>query len=95
MPKNKPAFWADFSKKTATWGSVAVLAVSAGEMLEQVIEGAEAKLGGWHLALAVVAAAVVRAIVGLIQGNTGDGQKASFTKPPTPQPTTTDTTPTD
>ena len=31
----------------------------------------------------MLGAAVLRAVVALIQGNTGDGQKASFTKPST------------
>ena len=75
-------FWADLSKKTGTWSGVAALVVAAAEIAESALSDAPAE-PGWHHAVAVVAAAVIRAIVGLVQGKIGDPSKASFAPGPT------------
>lgn len=81
-PNGGKAFWSDLSKKTGTWSAVAVLAVSVLEILDKDLEGAGG--AGWEHAAAVLGAAVLRAIVGLVQGKIGDPAKASFTKAPDP-----------
>ena len=78
--QNSRSFWGDLSKKTSTWGGVAALVVTAGELAEAALSDAPVA-PGWHHAVAVIAAAVIRAVVGLVQGKIGDPDKASFAKP--------------
>ena len=75
-------FWGDLSRKTGTWSAVAGLAVIAGEQAEQWLGGDPFKFEGHHW-IAIIAAAVIRAIVGLVQGKVGDPSAASFAKPAT------------
>lgn len=70
-------FWADASKKTATWTGVAAIAVVAAEQAEEWLGGPDATIEGHHW-IAVIAAAVLRAVLSLWQGNVGDRTKASF-----------------
>ena len=77
-------FWQDWSKKTGTWAGTAALAVSVAELAENWVDAWAADPGpGWHHVIGVLAAAVVRAIVGLVQGKVGDASKASWTAGPT------------
>ena len=93
MANGKPsAFWADASKRTATWTGVAAIAV----VIEDWLDSAGGTNLGWeHLAMVGLAAGI-RAVVALVQGKVGDPDKASFSKPATVSTSaTTDTTPTD
>ena len=80
MAESKPSkFWGDLAKKTGTWAGTAALAVSVAELAENWVDAWAASPGpGWHHAVGVIAAAVVRAIIGLVQGKVGDPDKASF-----------------
>ena len=80
MSNSKSTFWADLSKKTGTWSAVAALAVAVAEVVEPLLDNEATISVDWHHAAAVLGAAVVRAIVGLIQGNVGDRTKATFSK---------------
>ena len=82
-PNGGKAFWSDLSKKTGTWSAVAVLAVSVLEWLDDDLAGIDDGLG-WKHAAVVVGTAVIRAVVGLVQGKIGDPAKASFQKAPDP-----------
>ena len=74
-------FWGDLAKKTGTWAGTAALAVSVAELAENLVDSWAADPGpGWHHVVGVIAAAIVRAIVGLVQGKIGDPDKASFAK---------------
>ena len=79
MPTKK-AFWADASKKTAVWAAVATL---AGVVADHLQDGSLLDNGGLdtHHWWAIALATAIRAVVALIQGNTGDGTTATFTKP--------------
>ena len=73
MATSKP-FWADLSKRTGTWSAVAALALGIAEHVDdQPWNGPE-----WEHWAAVIGTAVLRAIVGLVQGNVGDRDKATF-----------------
>ena len=76
--KTSKPFWADLSAKTATWGGVAALAVTALEVVEPLVEAEATTAVSWKHGLAVIGAAVIRAIIGLVQGKVGDPDKASF-----------------
>ena len=79
MAKDKgQAFWADASKKTATWAGVAAIAAVAAEQLEAWLDSAQQFQVGTHHWFAVIAVAVIRAVMALWQGNVGDRSKASF-----------------
>ena len=56
---SKP-FWADLSAKTATWGGVAALAVTALEVVEPLVEAEATTAVSWKHGLAVIGAAVIR-----------------------------------
>ena len=75
MAESKPSkFWADASKRTATWSGVAAIAV----VVEDWLDSEAGANPGWeHLAMIGLAAAI-RAIVALVQGKVGDPDKASF-----------------
>ena len=77
MASKPSAFWADASKRTATWTGVAAIAA----VVEDWLDGTGPGDMGWeHIAMVGLAAAI-RAIVALIQGKVGDPDKASFNKP--------------
>ena len=78
---NKRSFWADLSRKTGTWAGVTALALAVGEQVEEWLDSTAQASVGAHHAWAVLAVAVLRAVIALVQGNTGDGDKASFVKP--------------
>ena len=80
MAESKPSkFWGDLAKKTGTWAGTAALAVSVAELAENAVDAWAADPGpGWHHVIGVIAAAIIRAIVGLVQGKVGDPDKASF-----------------
>ena len=81
MAEAKPsAFWADASKRTATWTGVAAIAVVVEDWLDKE---AGSNLDWEHLAMVGLAAAI-RAVVALVQGKVGDPNKASFTAPSDP-----------
>ena len=80
-PNGGKAFWQDFSKKTGTWSAVAALAAVVEELTDDLPDKFSA---GWEHVAMVIAAAVVRSVIGLIQGKVGDPAKASFTKAPDP-----------
>ena len=83
-PNGGKAFWSDLSKKTGTWTAVSVLAVSVLEIIDQHVEGAS--LVGVEHVVAVLGAAVLSAIIGLVQGKIGDPAKASFKAAPPSDP---------
>ena len=76
--KTSKAFWADASRKTAVWASVASLAGVLADYLDEGLGDA----GGLdtHHWWAIAAATAIRAIVALVQGNVGNPDKASFAK---------------
>ena len=71
-------FWGDLSRKTGTWAAVGGLAVIAAEQAEAWLTSSQFEPGQPHHWIAVIAAAVIRAIVGLVQGKVGDPSSASF-----------------
>ena len=83
-PNGGKAFWSDLSKKTGTWTAVAALVVVVAEQAENWLSADQTFQAGWHHVVAVLAAASIRAIVGLVQGKIGDPAKASFQKAPDP-----------
>ena len=93
MANGKPsAFWADAARKTGTWAGVATIALAILEHQDnEPWQGPE-----WEHWAVVLGAAVLRAVIALVQGKVGDPDKASFAKPATVSTSaTTDTTPTD
>ena len=86
------SFWTDFSKKTGTWSAVAGVAVTALELADNAI-GPDLSQPGWHHVVAVIGAAVIRAVIGLIQGKVGNPATAKFDKAepaPAPAPASAD-----
>ena len=81
---NGKQFWADASKKVGTWTGSAAVGVLVAELAEDVGNWGSAEPLGWHHIVGVVAAAVIRAVLGLVQGNVGDRSKASFSPAPGP-----------
>ena len=71
-------FWGDLSRKAGTWSAVSALALGIAEHVDdQPWSGPE-----WEQWAAVIGAAVIRAVVGLVQGKVGDPDKASFAPAP-------------
>ena len=71
------AFWQDLSKKGGVWSAVAGLSVPVSEGLETLLGGLEVH----EKALIVTAIfAVARAVLGLVQGKTGNPETAKFDK---------------
>ena len=69
-------FWADVSKKSSTWAAVAAAGAAACEFVNG--DGFSG-LGGEH-ALIGIGVAAARAVLGLVQGKTGDPATAKFDK---------------
>ena len=78
MDESKTRFWADLSRKTGTWAGVTALALAVGEQVEEWLDATAQASVGPHHAWAVVAVAVLRAVLGLVQGKIGDPASASF-----------------
>ena len=71
------AFWSDLSKKGGAWSAVAGFAVPITELLENLLGDLSV-----HEKTLIVAAvfATARAVLGLIQGKTGNPDTAKFDK---------------
>ena len=80
-------YWSDLSRKVGSVFGHSVALVALSEWLEQTVYGWGTADGNyWHHVAAVIIVAVIRAVVGLVQGKVGDPQKASWTGTSVPPP---------